>query len=109
VSYLTSREHDAKTFRGIVSATPNILGAECDSVSADDGIHYTWKRGPVLVEIDPALDEQGRKDWRVSIWLFRGNRDSDVTEPNLQVWRKTRDLAADYAERKLRQLAKALA
>jgi hypothetical protein len=96
------------TFQGITSAAPAILGAECDSVSEDDGVHYTWKRGPVLVEIAPAQDEHGRKDWRVSIWFFQGNRDSDVTGPNLHAWRKTRDAAAAYAERKLRQLAKAL-
>ena len=95
-------------FEGVTSAAPKIFGSDCDSVSKDDGVHYSWKQGPITVEIDPAENERGRRDWCVSIWLFHGNRDSDVKEPVLQTWRPTRDQAAAYAERKLRQLLKAL-
>lgn len=97
-----------QTFTGITSAAPSILGSECDSTSEDDGIHYSWKSGPVLVSIEPA-EYEGRKDWRVSIFFFYGHRDSDGHEPALQAWRRTRELAAAYAERKLKQLGTALA
>lgn len=96
-----------ETFDGIRSAAPKILGVECDSESKDDGVHYTWREGPVLVQIDPAWDEHQRQDWRVSVWFFPGHKDSDAHEPTLQVWRKTRDAAAAYAERKLSAVLKA--
>lgn len=86
-----------------------ILGKACDSTSEDDGIHYSWKEGPVLVLIEPAFDEaKRRKDWCVSIFFFRGDKDTDSHEPTLQVWRAKQELAAAYAERRLKTLLRAL-
>lgn len=97
-----------KTFKGIVMAAPQILGEDCDSVSKDDGIHYSWRRGPMQVEIEPSVDQHGRKDWRVSIWFFAGNRDNDHNTPVLVAWRSTIGRASAYADRKLQQVERAL-
>lgn len=88
---------------------PAIFGVELEAVSKDDGIHYWWKKGPVLVEIDPSYDSDRKvHDWRASIWLFRGDSETDVHEPVLQVWRSTAELCARYADRRLRALRNAL-
>lgn len=83
---------------------PAILGRECDSKSTDAGIVYTWRRGPVLVEIEPSTS--GKKpDYRVSVWLFP----AEHREPVLQDWRATPEAAARWAWRKLAPLRDSLA
>ena|SRR5258705_307055 len=86
-----------------------ILGSACDSTSKDDWIHYTWREGPVLVEIVPSFDSDKREhDYCCSISFFAGDKDSDASECTLQVWRRTAELCANYADRKLAALRNVL-
>lgn len=88
---------------------PVILGIECDAKAGYHGDEFVWRRGPVLVEIEPAYDSKKQCwDYAVAIWIFYGHADSEDKLPVLSTWRRTAKLCAAYADRQLRKLRVAL-
>ncbi len=68
---------------------------------------YTWKRGPVEVQIEPAEDN-GTEDWRVTILLHTKHTDTLGPVVLGVQWRRYLKGCVKFAETQLLKIARAV-